>query len=526
MDIQLTGSIPGLINENTPLWDWMGQLRLTIDPALIRFVDITGSGGDFFDATLNRSTGMVAIAPISVPDYEWFTANGIAPLLSLKLRFFMMDGTVQYSSSSYSVAVLNIDDTPPQTLRFSSGGTVQGGAAGAVIGTLELIDPDTSGGFVYSVREDDQWMFDIANGVLRLKPGISIPVGDGPVRPVVIEVWDGHQSTAFTLNIAVTLPTGDPADTLEPGERQDGFYWADGVTVRGDHMIYEIASVTKLGAYRQITMRDGEVITFDDARKVQLLDGTIYFDANTNAGWIWNAYDTILNREARNYDIWSVDKAFQEGWLSKQQFITNLLTNGELDRKYGTMSNAQFVEMLYRNTSGTVSDSGVSYHAGRLDQGTSRVKVVEEFMAWRETSLHQVSDRVDNGIFIVSAYAQQVEVLLHVAAGYSPDEFYWWWVSAISEGRATVGNLASAVTGTAGYQAHMGQLGTSAFVKEFYDNAVGVPADQGTVAYWAYAIDSGAYSRASFMELVAWNISVPKSYVYDEPAGMAFANPW
>lgn len=122
MTILVTGSIPGLINENTPLWEWMGQLRLTVDPGLIRYVDITGMGGNFFDATLNRSTGMIAITPIAVLDYEWLVANRISPVLDLTLRFFMMDGTIETSSSSYSVQVLDLDDTPPQSLTFSSGG--------------------------------------------------------------------------------------------------------------------------------------------------------------------------------------------------------------------------------------------------------------------------------------------------------------------------------------------------------------------------------------------------------------------
>jgi hypothetical protein len=526
MGIQLTGSIPGLINENTPLWDWMGQLRLTIDPALVRFVDITGIGGDFFDATLNRSTGMVAITPISVPDYEWFVANGVSPVLSLSLRFFMVDGTTQSSNGSYSVAVLNVDDTPPQVLRFTSGGSVQGGLAGAVIGTLGLVDPDTASGFVYTVREDDQWMFEIVGGILRLQAGISIPMADGPIRPVVIEVWDGKQSSAFTLDITVTLPSGGSFDTLEPGERQDNFYWADGVTVHGDHMLYEIASLTQLGDYRQITMRDGEVITFDDAHKIQLLDGTVYFAADSTAAWIWNAYDTILNRESRNYEMWSVDLAFRDGWLSKQQFITNLLTNGELDRKYGSLSNTQFVEMLYKNTSGTIDGGGVTYHAGRLDQGTSRVKLVEDFMDWRETAFHQVSDRAEGGIFVVTAYAQQVEVLYKVGGGYLPNPDYTFWIDGIASGRNSLYELAAAISNTPGYAAHMGQLGTRDFVKELYDNAVGVVADQATVEFWAQTIDSGAYTRTQFMELIAWNISVPNSYVYHAPQGEPFGNPW
>jgi hypothetical protein len=526
MGILLTGSIPGLINEGTPLWDWMGQLRLTIDPALIRFVDLTGIGGDFFDATLNRSTAMVEIRPISVMDYEWFTANGVSPVISLSLRFFMMDGSVESSSGSYLVRVLSLDDTPPQALRFASGGSVQGGLAGAVIGTLEVEDPDTASGFVYTVREDDQWMFEVVDGTLRLKDGISIPMGDGPTRPVVIEVWDGSHSTAFTLDITVTMPTGGIADTLEPGERQDNFHWSNNITVQGYHMIHEIASLTRLGDYRQITMRDGEVITFEGAHKIQLLDGTVYFDANSTAAWIWNAYDTILNRESRNYEMLSVDLAFRDGWLSKQQFITNLLTNGELDRTQGSLSNTQFVEMLYRNTSGTINSSGVAYHAGRLDQGMSRARIVEDFMAWRETAYHQVSDRAEEGIFVLTAYAQQVDVLYKVGGGYPSNSDYTFWIDRIASGRITLYDLAEAVSNTSGYADRLGRLNTHDFVAEFYNTAVGVWADDATVTALAQWLDAGAMSRVQFMELVAWNISVPNSYVYHAPEGIAFGNPW
>lgn len=51
--IQLTGSLPAQISEDTQLWDWVGQLRLSIDPNLIEFVDISGLGGT---SLMSRST--------------------------------------------------------------------------------------------------------------------------------------------------------------------------------------------------------------------------------------------------------------------------------------------------------------------------------------------------------------------------------------------------------------------------------------------------------------------------------------
>ena len=38
----------------------------------------------------------------------------------------------------------------------------------------------------FTVREDDQWMFDMVGNMLRLRPGVSIPLADGPEREVVI----------------------------------------------------------------------------------------------------------------------------------------------------------------------------------------------------------------------------------------------------------------------------------------------------------------------------------------------------
>lgn len=519
MTVQLYGSLPGLINENTPLWDWVGQLRLGIDPGLVRFVELTGIGGNFFDAALNRSTGMVTITPISVIDYESLVGRGMSPTLDFGIRFYMADGTVETGSSTHSVTVLNLDDTPPQALFFRSGGSVAGGAAGAVIGTLGVTDPDTGSGFTYTVREDDAWMFEVVGGVLKLKDGVSIPMSDGPTRPVVIEVSDGTQSSAFTLDIRVTLPGGTPSGALLQGMRQEGFYWTDGSTVRGDHMLYEVASLTRIDAYYVLTMRDGDVITFKGADKIELMDGTVYFDPNSKAAWLWNACDILLDRQPSNFGMWSLEKSL-DILYSRDQVLQSML--GESAH----LSNAQFVEMLYKNSWGIVESTGYVYHVGRLDHGTSRLEVTKDFMSWRETALHQVSDRAAEGIFVAHAYVQPVDVVLKVGGGYGPTATNWTYAEWVATGKMTVADLARAVMGSSGYLAHMGQLGTADFVREFFTQAVGRALEPAAVEAFTKIIDEGSYSRAQFMEQVAWNVSRTESYVYQLPQGTAFELPW
>lgn len=527
MTIPLTGSIPGLINENTPLWDWMGQLRLGMDPALIRFVEITGTGADYFDATLNRATGMITIAPIAQADYEAFSAGGRSPTLSLGLRFFMTDGTVQTSASNYGVTVLNLDDTAPQSLRFSSGGKVEAKQAGAVIGTLAVTDPDTVSGFTYTVREDDRWLFEIVNGVLKLRSGVSLSVTDGPSRPVVIEVSDGTQSSAFTLDVGVTLPgsgsTGG-VDLFEPHERRDGFYWASPTRMVGDHMINEIAAMHRQGDYNTITMRDGESLVFSEPSTLQLLDGTVYFGTTSKAAWVWSAYETILGREPRNYEMWQIHEVVDVA-TTTSYVIDYLLGTPEYRQKYGTLSNTQFVEQLYLNTSGTISASGVAYHAARLDSGISRGATVASFIDFFR-KLDSSEIRGDEGFFVPLTLMPQIDILFRLGGGFLPSSENANWYQPLADGRLTTLDLAQAVASTAGYKAGLGALDTRSFVTQFFTQATGFAPDVATVDAFTAAIDAGSFTRPQYMDLVAWHVSINDSFAYHRPEGAAFANPW
>lgn len=525
MTIQLTGSIPGLINENTPLWDWMGQLRLSMDPSLIRFVDITGTGADYFDATLNRATGMIEITPIAQADYESFSAGGRSPTLSLGLRFFMADGTVQTSQNAYSVTVLNLDDTPPQSLRFSSGGKVEANQAGAVIGSLAVTDPDTVSGFTYTVREDDQWVFEIVGGVLRLRAGVSLSVTDGPTRSVVIDVWDGTQSSAFTLDFQVTLPGsgGQAIDLFESHERVDGFSWSNG-SIIGNHMSWEIASLRDQGTYTTLTMRDGHSLIFNEPTSLQLLDGVVYFGGDGKAAWLWSMADTILNREHTNKEMyWNY--SLLGSVISEKDFINILLGSAEFQQSFGVLNNKQFVERLYLNTTGEISASGVTYHSQRLDNGYARADLVVDFMNFRK-GLGQTEARADQGIFVPNFNTQQIDTLLRVGANTQDADQTRFWSEYYAAGLVSVAAIADGITLSDGYRAHMGALDTRSFVQQFYLKANGSVPEAWFTDLFTSVIDGGAMTRPQYMVGIVSSLDTHDSFVYQRPDGAAFANPW
>lgn len=525
MTIQLQGSLPGLINENTPLWDWVGQLRLGIDPALIRFVDVTGTGENVFDVTLNRSTAMLEIRPFAVADYDWYAANGRSPTLELGFRFYMTDGTVQTSAGTYSVRVLDLDDTAPQALRFASGGKVEAGRSGAIIGTLAVTDPDTTSAFAYTIREDDQWLFEITSGVLKLRNDVSLTVTDGPSRSVVIDVSDGKQSAAFTLDFQVTLPglADHTIDLFERHERRDGFYWANTSSLVGDHMLYEIASLHDQGSYKSLTMRDGDTLIFDQPEKIQLLDGAVYFSEDSKAAWVWSAYKTILGREPRHIEMGQAEMAVDKQ-LTRAEVARFLLETDEYQRNYANLNNQDFVKQLYINTSGNVSSAGVDYHARRLDAEQSRINTIESFIEYQK-NIGLTAARADDGLFVPSFSMQQIDAILNVTSGYAPSSENMVWYNLLYSGYYSVLGLANMAITSDGYAAHMGKLSDRDFVTRLFTEAVGYAPDVPTVDWWTNVISAGIYTRPQYIEAVVTHLG-PDSYVYERPDGVAFANPW
>ncbi|MBX9750436.1 MAG: DUF4214 domain-containing protein [Roseococcus sp.] len=524
--IALTGSLPGQINENTPLWDWIGQLRLNINPALIRFVDIIGIGSNFFDVSLNRGNGVLTFAPISMADHEWFVANNISTNISFQVQFYMTDGSVQLSQATYSVTLLNIDDTPPQALTFASGGTVAAGAAGANIGRLQVSDPDTASGFTFTIREDDQWVFEVVGDMLRLRAGVSIPLADGPERDVVITVSDGRQSSAMTISIGVTalgINNGGTVDLLESHEAAFGFRWAGPGNLFTMRMSHELASIRDYGSIIHIQLRDGGSVTFEQPAVIDMLDGYISFSGDGLAGRVWTIYETLLNREPRHAEM-AAGVERLAGGASNQTLIGEVMATAEFANGFGALSNSAFANQLYLNSVGWTSASGVAFHAGNMDRGTSRSQVVNEFVTWRLDSLNHADTRAANGGFFVPRKWVEEWDQPVVPTALNANTFGLWLAEEMMSGRLDFFTVQGMISATRGIlpELRTGQSQLEVLIRDM----AGAPAESN----WGTAFSEALLKRGSnstvYLQDLIRNYDLDELQAHMLPQGIAFQAGW
>ncbi|MBS7790034.1 DUF4214 domain-containing protein [Roseococcus sp. SDR] len=523
--IAVTGSLPGSINENTPLWDWIGHLRISIDPALIRFVEVSGFGANFFDVSLNRSTGVLTITPLARADHEWFVTNNISANITFALRFFMMDGSILESSGSYAVTVLNLDDTPPQGLRFLTGGTVAAGAAGATIGRLQVTDPDTSTGFTFTIREDDDWLFMVVGDTLRLRPGLSIPLADGPQRELVITVSDGTQSAALTLSIGVTalgINNGGTVDLLESHESANGFRWAAPGNLFSMRMSHEIASIRDFGSIIHLQMRDGSGVTVEQPAVIDLMDGYITFSGDGLPGRVWAIYETVLNRDPRHGEMAAAVARLAAGGTT-QALVSDLLGSAEFASRFGARSNTGFAELMYTNSVGWTDAGGISFHAGRLDQGRSRVDLVEDFVKWRVESLDHARQRAENGgIFVPRDWVDRLDELTDrqldaMAIGN-------WWANQILAGDTRMRDMPDVFNQVMGPQPQLTLFGSQ--LERLFMTTSAAPA----ASRWAEALGEELLKRgmspADYLSDFVRGLNLEETQAHMLPQGIAFQAGW
>lgn len=347
------GGLPPTIVENAAPWEWMGVLQLLSDPSRVRFIEVDGFGGTFFHANLNSVTGLIFITPHARLDYEWFVAAGHAPVVDFTLRFFMTDGTLAQSASTFTVNVLDIDDTPPQALAFSSGGSVRAGVPGATIGRLAVTDPDTTSGFTFKLMGGDSWQFEVVGNELRLRPGVQLVLGDGPQRNLILDVSDGRQSAAFQLTIDI-LP--DPAvgtapvNVLVPGIEKHGMLWVGDVGVRSALRSWEIESFTKAGDMVKVMTRDRGEVWFEKPSWIDVTDGYTDFSPTGDAARTWLAYDTLYGRQPRYSEMQGAVHHTQFRGGTEFDMINRMLTHGAEAAALQRMDNASFVREIYGNS--------------------------------------------------------------------------------------------------------------------------------------------------------------------------------
>jgi Ca2+-binding RTX toxin-like protein len=215
MSVTVSGTVPTTIYENAWADDW--SAALTLSPGVLD-VALTGPDAGLFAVAYAAATRTVSITPAQALDAE--------ALGSAMLRFGLTARTGAgwvAVPGEYAVALLGTDDTAPQALRFTSGGSVRANALGGAIGTLAADDPDSAGPIGFSVAWPDAAFFEVVDDTLRLRPGVDLMAVSASFRDVLVEASDGLNHAAFLLRVTI-LPPAEPVVPV------DGTTGADSMT--------------------------------------------------------------------------------------------------------------------------------------------------------------------------------------------------------------------------------------------------------------------------------------------------------
>ncbi|MDI3307468.1 MAG: DUF4214 domain-containing protein [Acetobacteraceae bacterium] len=404
--VRLAGTLPAIITENSRPGDWIGNLSLSGDIAGLVSIEAIGPGGSFFSVSYNPALALATITPGALLDYEAFLAAGLAPEVSFSLRFNFSDGTRLDDPAQFRIEVKDVDDTPPTGLAFATGGSVTAGAIGAIIGTLAVTDPDSAGPFTFTFPEEDAWRFEVAGNTLKLRDGVSLGLDDIPHRPLIIEVSDGHQSAAFTLDLIVRdpAPQESTAPVLPPGGTQAGFTAIASGTVLSLHRAETVAAINAYGDdLRQVVLRDGGEVWLSGVQRLQFEDGWFDLALDGPAARAEALHRAILGEATTPAELARLTALLQSG-MGDLELARSLLASSTL--LGDGLTDADFVTALCRAACGhDPSAAELALHTGRLASGLSRAQLAVD-LALSPEALAHLAESAPEGHWVAQPYGR------------------------------------------------------------------------------------------------------------------------
>lgn len=401
------GSLPTKIAEGSRPGDWVGNLGLGGDLSRLVGIETTGPDAAFFAVSWNAVLGTATVTPGAVLDFEAFSAAGVLPRAEFGLRFRFNDGSHADTATPFGVSVLDRDDTAPTGLAFVSGGTVAAGAIGATIGTLAVSDPDSAGPFSFTFPDYDSWRFEVVDGVLKLRDGITLGWDDIPFRPILIEVSDGTQSAAFSLQVTVTEPSYDQAlytpPVLAPGETRFGVSLAgprEALTTRPATEATHVASHP--GGLQQLLFDTGEAVSLGpELDRIRFSDGSLGAAADGPAAHAAAMHRAILGADADGTDLAPLVASLRAG-TGWREVAADLL---DAAPTLAALDDAAFVHALAEAALGTAPGAeALALHAARLASANASRAQVAVDIALSPQSITRLAADAPAGHWVAEAF--------------------------------------------------------------------------------------------------------------------------
>jgi serralysin len=223
--------------------------------------------------------------------------------------------------------------------------------------------------------------------------------------------------------------------------------------------------------------------------------------ADAVAGQIWRLYQAVLGRapDAAGLAGWVDRLAGDAGPAGASRAELNAAAQGfaasaEFQARYGGLSDAAFVSLLYRNVLDRAPDAaGLAAWTAKLARGADRAEVVTGFSESAEFVADSLPDTLRLGLAgRAAAAADDVFRLYQAVLDRTPDwQGLQGWSQRIAEGRS-LQSVAEGFVGSAEFQARYGGLPDAAFVSLLYRNVLDRAPDAAGLAAWTAKLARGA----------------------------------
>jgi Ca2+-binding RTX toxin-like protein len=291
------------------------------------------------------------------------------------------------------------------------------------------------------------------------------------------------------------LQGGSGADTLHGGLGSDYLDGGGGLNTA----LYD-------GVYRQYTVVLGSpTIVYGSAQggaddlvniqRIQFVDGYMAYSTTDTAAQVYRLYEATLNRAPDPAGLAYWARSLDAG-MTLLSAAGGFVGSAEFQGTYGSLTDSDFVSLLYNNVLHRTPDAGgLAYWMGLLSSGHSRAEVVVGFTESAE-DIADLAAPVQQGLWVQDGAAAEVARLYDTAFSRLPDATgLAYWTHALESG-TTLLQVAQGFIASAEFQGPYGALDNTGFVSLLYNNVLHRAPDAGGLAYWVSLLNTGQDSRA------------------------------
>lgn len=293
-----------------------------------------------------------------------------------------------------------------------------------------------------------------------------------------------------------TLNGGTGNDRLTGGEGDDTLNGGDGYDVA----VYE-------GAYRGYSAarydavsggREGGNDTLSGMEAAEFVDGTLTFNADSDAAQLMRLYSAAFGREPDALGFEIQLNALESG-VSIEELAARFIASDEFTNTYGTLTDRQFIDRLYLNALNRDGDSdGINSWLVYLANGGTRADLM---LIFAESAEHRAISwsTLAEGLWVGNDNAAAIARLYDAAYDRLPDEDgLISWTQSLAGGTTLLAIATTFLNSSEGQEIY-GGLTNAQFVDTLYQTVLNRAADSGGRAVYLEALTNGTITRAEML---------------------------